>query len=139
MYLSHPIIVSSTHSCSGLSTPDSVCFYSTSRHTQYGVHSTPRVLCPEWQMLECSTHPLRCVLYTRCRAAHYSPECALDTAEMRMLLSINTFSLSMHVFAVTSMQIQKRWGEPERFNHVHVMTAGRQRVDKGVVVPDERS
>ena len=80
VYLSRHIMVSSTHSCSGLSTPDLVCFYSTSRHTQYGVHSTPRVLCPEWQMLECSTHPLWYVLYTRCRAAHHSPECALDTA-----------------------------------------------------------
>ena len=78
--LLHHIMVSSTHSCSGLSTPDLVCFYSTSQHTQYSVHSTPQVLCPEWQMLECSTHPLWCVLYTRCRAAHHSAECALDTA-----------------------------------------------------------
>ena len=58
--------------------------YSTSQHTQYGVNSTPRVLCPEWQMLECSTHPLWCVLYTRCRAAHHSAECALDTAANAM-------------------------------------------------------
>ena len=43
-----------------------MCFYSTSQHTQYGVYNTPQVLCPEWQILECSAHPLWCVLYTRC-------------------------------------------------------------------------
>jgi len=49
------ILVFCTHSCSGLSTPNLVCFYNTSWHTQYGVY---RVLWPEWQILECSTHPL---------------------------------------------------------------------------------
>ena len=64
------ILVFCTHSCSGLSTPNLVCFYSTSQHTQSGVYSTPQVLCPEWPILECSTHPLWCVLYTRCRSVN---------------------------------------------------------------------
>ena len=61
------ILVFCTHSCSGLSIPNLVCFYNTSWHTQFGVY---RVLWPEWQILECSTHPLWCVLYTRCRSAN---------------------------------------------------------------------
>ena len=35
---------------------------------QFGVYNTPQVLCPEWQIVKCSTHPLWCVLYTRCRS-----------------------------------------------------------------------
>ena len=82
VYYTTCILVFCTHSCSGLSTPNLVCFYSTSQHTQYGVYSTPQVLCPEWQIVECCTHPLWCVLYTDVGVltAHYSPECASDTA-----------------------------------------------------------
>ena len=68
------ILVFCTHSCSGLSTPNLVCFYNTSWHTQSGVY---RILWPEWQILECSTHSLWCVLYTRCRSANWL--CMLQT------------------------------------------------------------
>ena len=52
-----------------------------SQHTQSGVYNTPQVLCPEWQIVECSAHPLWCVLYTRCRSVNTIHQSVLQTLQ----------------------------------------------------------
>ena len=71
-----------TRSCSGLGTPNLVVStVPPSTPMQFGVYSTPRVLCPDWQILECSTsHYGVCItLDVGVLTAHYSPDCASDT------------------------------------------------------------
>ena len=84
------------------------CCWHTSQHTQYGVYSTPRVVHPEWQILECSTHPLLCVLYTL--DVGVLIDCASDTA----VDTVHTRYL--HKIQCT-MHIQVQWYKQPMIGH----------------------